>query len=108
MNKEEILEKSRMENKNRDIAELEVINQASYIAVRAGILVCCGISVSEVLVTGGINYACWLIYFSMLATIFAVKSVKLKRRHEIMLTGLFLTCTLVMLVCYIRQLMGVA
>lgn len=108
MNKEEILEKSRMEHKNRDIAELEVINQASSIAVRAGILVCCAISVAEVLVTGEINYACWTMYFSMLAAIFFVKGIKLRRRYEILLTGLFLICFLVMLVCYIRHLMGVA
>lgn len=108
MNREEILQKSRMENGNKDVAELEVINQASGIAVRMGVLVCCLISAAEVIVTNEINYSCWMIYFSMLTTIFCVKYVKLRRKHEILLTGLFLLCFIIMTVCYIRHLMGTA
>lgn len=108
MDREEILEKSRKENKNKDIAELEVINQASTLAVRIGILVCCLISVAEVIATDQVNYACWMIYFSMLAAIFSVKCIKLRRKHEILLTIFFLLCFLIMVVCYVRHLMGAA
>ena len=45
MNKEEILERSRKENKNRDYAELEVAHQAGNMAWRVGATVCCVISV---------------------------------------------------------------
>lgn len=106
MDKEQILQKSRKENKNKDIAELEVINQASGLAVRIGILVCCFISVAEVIATNQVNYSCWMIYFSMLATLFCVKCIKLRRKHEILLTIFFLICFFVMAACYIRHLMG--
>ena len=40
MNKENILESSRRENKNRDLAEMEVTAQAGNIAGRVGATVC--------------------------------------------------------------------
>ena len=40
MNKEKILESSRRENKNRDLAEMEVTAQAGNIAGRVGAAVC--------------------------------------------------------------------
>ena len=40
MNKEKILESSRRENKNRDLAEKEVTAQAGNIAGRVGAAVC--------------------------------------------------------------------
>lgn len=45
MKKEEILNASRNENKNRDLVELEVIYQAGIYASRVGAFVCCIISV---------------------------------------------------------------
>lgn len=107
MNKEEILQRSRLENQNKDIVELEVINQASSIAVKIGILVCCFLSVVEVIAKDTINYSCWIIYFSMLATIFGIKYIKLKRKHERILTGLFLVCFIIMVIFYVRHLMGI-
>ena len=44
MNREEILKASRKENKNKDLAEMEVIYQAGSHASRVGALVCCLIS----------------------------------------------------------------
>ena len=40
MNKEEILEASRKENKNKDPVELEVSYRAGHIAGRVGAIVC--------------------------------------------------------------------
>lgn len=107
MNREEILEKSRLENQNKDIVELEVIKQASNIAVKVGILACCFVSVAEVIATSEINYSSWVIYFSMLAATFCVKSIKFKRKHEILLTALFMICFIFMIFCFIRHLMGI-
>lgn len=42
MNKEKILESSRRENKNRDLAEIETVSRAGSIAARVGAGVCCG------------------------------------------------------------------
>ena len=46
MKKEDILEMSRKENKNRDLAELDVMVQVSSIAGRVGACVCVLLAVS--------------------------------------------------------------
>ncbi len=46
MKKEDILEMSRKANKNRDLAELDVMVQASSIAGRVGACVCVLLAVS--------------------------------------------------------------
>lgn len=106
MGKEKILQNSRKEDKNKDIAEMKVMERASRIAVKVGILVCCLISATEVALNGQINYACWMIYFSMIATIFLVKYIALRQKHEILLTIFFLICFVLMTVCYIWHLIG--
>ena len=65
MDKEEILEISRRENQNRDLAELEAASQAGNIAGRVGAGVCCLISVIFHRFTGTLLYSPWVIYFSI-------------------------------------------
>ena len=59
MNKEEILKASRKENKNKDLAEIEVMYQAGSHASRVGALACCLVSLLS----------------SMLGTYYALQSV---------------------------------
>lgn len=44
MNREEILEKARRENKNQDMQQKDAINRASVMAARVGVIVCCAIA----------------------------------------------------------------
>lgn len=83
MEKEEILEKSRKENKNKDIAELEIINRSGKIAYVVGALLCCVISFLDWSFTKTINCACWMVNFGMLTAVFTVKYIRLKKRHEL-------------------------
>ena len=107
MNREEILEKSRKENKNQDIAELELIKQASHLAAKAGILLCCILSVVDVLVTGRVNYACWMVYAGMNAVLLLVKFQKSRMREELAALALYSVIFLLNLIYYVRCLMGV-
>jgi cell division protein FtsW (lipid II flippase) len=107
MNKEDILEKSRKENKNKDIAELEVICQASKIAGRVGMLICCAIAILEIIFTGRPNFGTWTIYFSILATLMLVKYIKLHRKHELWIAVLYIACFVAFLAAYILKLAGV-
>ena len=52
MNKEEILARSRNENKGMDIMELQSLEKASRIAAQVGMLLCCFVAVMEGAVTG--------------------------------------------------------
>ena len=107
MNKEDILAKSRKENKNKDIAELEVIDQASKIAGRVGMLVCCIIAILEVIFLGKPNLSTWAIYFSILAALMIVKYIRLRRRHELWITVLYSACFALFFLGYILKLAGV-
>lgn len=86
MNKEEVLAASRKENKNKDMAEAEYLKQASRAAYTVGCLVCCLICALQWFFTGTINWGCWVVDFSILGTIFLVKSMKMRKRHEIFMT----------------------
>lgn len=83
MEKEEILAKSRKENKNKDIAELEVVNRSGRIAAIVGAVLCCVISFLDWHFTKTINCACWAVDFGMLTAMFVAKYVKLKKKHEL-------------------------
>lgn len=107
MNKEEILAKSRKENKNQDIVEYEVLKSAGSIATRIGLLLCCLIAVMEVIFTGKVSFGSWFIFFGMLSTQFLVKFIKLHRRHELLVAVLYLVLCIMFFILFVIQNMGV-
>ncbi len=106
MNRDEILEASRKENKSKDLAELEVSYHAGTIAGRVGATVCCLISVIFVWITDTMPYSPWIIYFSILGTNSLVKYLKIKRKSDLVLTILFLSMGILGLVFFILRLAG--
>ncbi len=89
MNKEEILEKSRGENKSKDIYEQEVLKEAGNAGAITAAIVCAVFFIMQVLVGEGLNYGLWSIIFSMEAACFITKAIRLKRTHEIILAVLY-------------------
>ena len=87
MNKDDILARSRAENNGNDEYERQVLEKAGKLAAQVGMVVCCIIAMTSVLVTERVNSACWVIYFSIYATLFWTKYRLLKRRHELMLAA---------------------
>ena len=83
MDKEEIFAKSRAENKNKDVYEQEVLNQASRSAVVVQMVFAAIFFVTQILAGGGINWGLWAIVFSANMTINWVKYRKLHRRREL-------------------------
>lgn len=106
MNREEILQASRKENKSKDLAELEVSYRAGNIAWRVGAMVCCLISVISFWITDTMLYSPWIIYFSILGTNSLVKYLKIKRKSDLVLTILFLSMCILGLVFFILRLTG--
>lgn len=95
MDKEEILAKSRKENRDRDLVELEVLHKANNIALSVSMLICALISVLHAVFRDSTDYAVWTVQFGMLSTVMLVKFVKLRRRHELLfglLYGGFCVC----------------
>ena len=106
MNREEILEKSRRENKGTDEMELIVLNSAGKLAAQIGMLICCVVAVLQVSFTDSMSYESWMIYFSILGTLFTVKYVKLHKKHELLLAILFSALFVFFTVLFVRRLAG--
>ena len=85
MNKDEILEKSRAENKNKDVYEQEVLKQASRSAVVVQMALATLFFVTQIFTGGGVNWGLWAIVFSANMTINWVKYFKLRRKYELVI-----------------------
>ncbi len=107
MNKDEILEISRKENKNQDFAELEVTLQAGNLAGRVGACVSCLISLIFYWFTNTFLYSPWIIYFSILGTHYLVKYSKRKRKTDLVLSILYFAMCLFALVLFALRLVEV-
>lgn len=97
MDKEEVLAKSRMENKNRDIYEQEVLKEANDAAVIVMMVLAVVFFTAQLFTGGGTNWSIWALVFSANMTTFWVKYIKLRRKHELALalvyTALVLTAS---------------
>ena len=83
MNKDEILAKSRAENKNRDVYEQEIIKQASKSAVLAQMILATIFFVAQIFTGQGTNWGLWAIVLSANMMVNWVKYKKLHRRYEL-------------------------
>lgn len=95
MDREEILEKSREENRGGDEREAQITAKAWQIGATVGIIVCGLIMiVFGIASDGGMEYIAdnLMIYFAMIATTYTVKAAKLKAKGDIVSAVLFWVC----------------
>lgn len=85
MDKEEILEKSRAENKNKDIYEQEVLKKAGTYAVLVMMAFATIFFAVQIFVGGGMNWGMYALVFSANMTTFWVKYIKLRHKHELVM-----------------------
>ena len=86
MNREEILAKSRNENKNQDEMQRDALAKAGQCACMAGGIVCGVILLLEAVLTdfsGRVSLAVWSVYLAMTGTMLLVKFTRLHKRHEL-------------------------
>lgn len=107
MKKEDVLNASRKEHKNRDLAEMEVVYLAGSHAGRVGALVCCLLSLFSSLLAHTMIYSPWVIYFSILCTQWLVRFLKLKRKSDLVLAVLFLLLSVLAFAGFLRRLLEV-
>ena len=103
MNKEEILEKSRRENRNQDMVENEVLRDAAKYSTIFSYIAACLFCAYDVLLGKGIHYGFYVIIFGCNAVQFITKAIHLKRRHEIFFAVFFSLLTLIFLAVYIAH-----
>ena len=107
MDKEKILESSRRENKNRDLAEMEVTAQAGNIAGRVGAAVCVVLTLVFRIFTKTYFLSPWVVYFSILAAHALVKYARLKRKTDLILSILYSVMCFLFLTFFVLRLVEV-
>lgn len=106
MNKDDILAKSRAENNGNDEYERQILEKAGKLAAQVGLVACCIIAAVSVAVTDRVNNACWVIYFSIHATLFWTKWRHLKVRHELLLAVVSTVVGLLFLGLFIQEMIA--
>lgn len=107
MDRDEILKRSREENKDQDLVDLEVLHRANNIALSVSMLICALISVLHAVFRDSPDYAVWIVQFGMLSTVMLVKFAKLRRRHELLLGLLYAGFCVCFFVFYLHFELGV-
>lgn len=106
MTKEEILEKSRNENQNRDVYDLEVQNKAAKVAYFSCPVLCLAVSVLQFVFTKTVSAGIWTVLFGMFAVTFFVKFINMHKKHELFVFLCYAVIFVMLLVVYIFQLTG--
>ena len=104
MNREEILRKSRNENKNRDEMERSTFEKAGQTACAVGGFVCMIIIILEAIFAGQVNFGTWAVYLSMTGTMLLVKYFQLKKKHELIFGAAQLILAAIFLVMFVIRL----
>ena len=104
MSKEEILAKSREENKKRDEMEQAVFVKAGQQACAVGGIVCMVIIILEAIFAKEVNTSIWAVYLSITGTMLLMKYRGLRKKHELIFGLIQLGLAVCFLVMYIIKL----
>ena len=83
MKKEEILEKAKVENKNKDYASIAVSNKGAYLAGLVMILLCAVYFSYEILTGKGTNYALYSLLAIYNTVLYGYQAIKSKEKRGI-------------------------
>ena len=108
MNREEILAKSRAENKNQDAYEQEILKQGQVVSLIVIIIIATVFFIVQIFAGGGINYGIYAIVLSGSMATFWVKWIKLRRRHELVMALLYTAVVIALSVSHIYNLVTAA
>lgn len=104
MNREEILQKSREENKGIDMAERDAGRQDAVWASMVALIVATALYIIELLAGKGLNPALYVVALSIQVTAWGCKARRTKDRNMIVVASMFAFALLMMLIAYIITL----
>jgi len=108
MTKEEILAKSRDENHDEDLIDLEVQSKAAKVGIYVSFLLCAAISILEFIFTKKVSVQCWMVFFGITATIFLIKFIKMHKKHELFVFLCYLVIFILLTIRFSFTLLGKA
>ncbi len=89
MTREEILEKSRSENKGKDIVEEEFIRKGFLVCWIVSLVAASIVALIEGIVLGKQNSGLFFALMSDLFSFFLVKYIRLRKKHELFITIMY-------------------
>lgn len=101
MKKEEILEMSRKENKNKDVYEIDVENKGSKIAGLLMLILATVYYCYEMFIGRGENYSFYSLIALYCTVLYGYKAIKLEKRRT-----LHIVCSILWFVVTITTIMG--
>lgn len=107
MNKEEILTKSQLEGKEKDLVDREAQKSGAWIAYIVGVVLLILVDTVNGFVFHYVNRGADFALFSMAFVLFLSKYLRIRRRHELIVTVFWGLLALAMLVVWVLQLTGV-
>lgn len=108
MNKDDILEKSREENRNRDLYTESVYLSASTVSSFVALFLTTVFFVLNALINDIFNWGLYAIVVSFGATTFTVRAIHMKCKRDIIFAIIYSGATLVLTVIYIYQLIAMS
>lgn len=106
MDKEDILSKSRKENKDRDLYNEEISVGAGVISSFIALFLATAFFVLNAVINQENNWGLYAIVVSFGATNFIVRAVRLKRKCDIVFAIIYTVATLVLTVIHISQIVS--
>ncbi len=101
MDREEILARSREENKKQDEMERDALAKAGQRACAVGGIVCALIILLEAVFSDHVSMSVWAVYLSMTGTMLLVKYLRLKKKHELIFGAAELALAAVFFVMFV-------
>lgn len=105
MNKDEILKRSRNENKGQDEMERDVDAKAGRQAASIGLLACALLFLTERLVKDQTNYSAWIVYCVLMCTMELSRFSKLRKKSDLITGLIMLVCGAAFVAFYIISLL---
>lgn len=104
MDKNEILAKSRKENKNQDAFEKEVMRIGGNVAAIVAAILATIFFVIQIFVGGGTDYGLYAVVFSIPTAGYIIKAIYLKKKRDIWLAAIYISVTLFFSIVHIHHL----
>ena len=103
MDKEDVLAKSRAENRERDMFEREVLREGGYAGAIVSALLAFSLCTIRVIFGCGIDYGLWAVIAASFAANFTVKARRRQRRHERLVAAGYTFLAIALSAAYIYQ-----
>ena len=105
-NREEILARSRSENKGKDLFEMEVQAKAGIWGACAAAVLAALFFTVQIVVGGGTNFGLFAIVFSTNAIGYTIKAIRMKRKNDITFATIHTIATLLFSIVHIYELIS--